>query len=318
MKICLDYGHGEKDNRGYLSGTKWKTEGSGNFYYGKMLKAELEKFKDVQIVETRPTINSRKSGLGGTALSKDLANRASYGKGCDLYLSIHSDAFNSTANGSGVFIRNEGSRKLAQLLVNTISSTLGTKNRGVKNYNFAVLGNGNTAPVRILQETAFHTNRSDVTKYEAKAEQLAVNQAKTIASYYGLKLKNTVGTVSDEKPIIPTRSKEYIEGDIDMLSKNTLVIACNKEMFALLPPLIDYAYKLNNGAYEKVVIGQNRKSSFKDVRNCPWRIAVVRKVNEISSHCTYAFVGTDEEVKKQIDEFTKGANRKFHVSEWKK
>ncbi|HHX69014.1 MAG TPA: N-acetylmuramoyl-L-alanine amidase [Gallicola sp.] len=144
-----------------------------------------------------------KVGTTRSSIGKDpsLTSRGQSANGYDLFISLHTNALNGSAKGVEIYEDvNARATSLATNLTKTISSTLGTSNRGVKyryygantsgvnpksNY-YGVLRN-NAAPAGMLIEHCFHDNLSDVTKYESKAETLAKNMASTIASYYGLK-----------------------------------------------------------------------------------------------------------------------------------
>lgn len=227
LKICLDAGHGQgtSHNRGYLSNTKWKNEGDGNYYFTQLLKAELLNYNNVVIIEPRPTI-------GG---NPTLQARANKGIGCDLFISNHTNAFsNASAYGSEIFINKESSITLANKILTSICSTLNTKNRGVKWGNYAVLGYNNNAPVRMLIEYAFHTNRADVTSYENNAISLAKNMAITIANHYKLTLKSGL---AGDKPVPPKEEGEQMK----KLGKNPIVL------ISTLPNLED------DGDYQKAI-----------------------------------------------------------------
>lgn len=191
VKILLDPGHGagSAHNRGYV-GPRWKNEGDGNYYFSLLLKKELEAY-GIKVGTTRSSIGKDPS----------LTSRGQSANGYDLFISLHTNALNGSAKGVEIYEDvNARATSLATNLTKTISSTLGTSNRGVKyryygantsgvnpksNY-YGVLRN-NAAPAGMLIEHCFHDNLSDVTKYESKAETLAKNMASTIASYYGLK-----------------------------------------------------------------------------------------------------------------------------------
>ncbi len=243
VKICLDYGHGKNDVRGYVQNSKWKSEGTGNFYFGKMLRAELLKYKGISIVETRPTIDSRKSYLSGNALSADLKSRGNTAKGCDLFLSLHTNA----GGGTGVEIFediNSRATPLAKNLCSTIASTLGIRNRGVKyrylpdvttttpptgksNY-YGVLYN-NLAKTGMLIEHCFHDNQSDVNKYENNAQKLAENMAAVIANYYGLKANDTSGLGGNTTMSKVTKFANL--GDVTVLAKPRKFTEETREMW---------------------------------------------------------------------------------------
>ncbi|MDO5018239.1 MAG: cell wall-binding repeat-containing protein [Lagierella massiliensis] len=190
IRVLLDPGHGEgrAHNRGYV-GPKWKNEGDGNYYYSLILAKELRKY-GIEVSTTRPNIKENPA----------LATRGNLGVNHDLFISLHTNAANGSAKGVEIFEDvDHRATSLATALTNTISSTLGTSNRGVKyryygsngygvrpdsNY-YGVLRN-NKATAGMLIEHCFHDNMQDVLKYEGKPEILAKNMARDIAKYFGL------------------------------------------------------------------------------------------------------------------------------------
>lgn len=189
-RVLLDPGHGAgaKHNRGYV-GPRWKNEGDGNYYFSLMVKKELEAY-GIQVGTTRSNINE----------DPDLYPRGYAGEGYDLFISLHTNAANGSAQGVEIYEDvDRGATTLINNLTNTISTTLGNPNRGLKrayygenknevdpkaNY-YAVL-RANKAKAGMLIEHCFHDTPADVAKYEAKAEVLAKNMARDIAQYFGL------------------------------------------------------------------------------------------------------------------------------------
>ena len=191
INIVLDYGHGKGDNRGGVL----FNEGDNNFTFGKLLKKRLEEYQDIHVFETR---------------KREIENPSLYERATmfnhldpDFYLSIHSNAFSdSKVSGAEIFFRSDHKNTSNELLkrLNNISvEVLKIKNRGVKDYPFGVLGNGNQAKIKALIEMFFHTNRSDSTKFLQNKEKLAMEYAKTIASYFGISKKKVTIPKTDNK-----------------------------------------------------------------------------------------------------------------------
>ncbi|WP_100066070.1 N-acetylmuramoyl-L-alanine amidase [Miniphocaeibacter massiliensis] len=215
IKVLLDPGHGN-DDRGYIDGL-YKTEGESNLAFAKKLKSELEKY-GIVVGMTRTTLKEDPS----------LAKRGQMGKGYDLLLSIHTNAFNGTANGTETYDDTNSkfsNKELATLINNTIVKVLGTKDRGVKywklsngkNY-FGVLRN-NSAINGMLIEHAFHDNKSDVKKWESNQNKLASELAKSLASYYGLTVTTTPSPTTADINIIGKTS----------LTKYQMLTYCNSK-----------------------------------------------------------------------------------------
>ena len=146
----------------------------------KMVKKELERF-DVQVFETRPNIGDNPSLQRRAVMHND--------KDADLYISWHSNAFNGSVSGVEAFDRPDkrnADNTLLYRMVERTSQLLDIPNRGVKEYKFAVLGNGNNAKTKMLLEMFFHDNQSDVRKYWKKQTELARAYSLEIANFYKL------------------------------------------------------------------------------------------------------------------------------------
>ena len=190
IRILLDPGHGAgaRHNRGYV-GPKWKNEGDGNYNYSLLLAKELRKY-GIIVNTTRDSVWKDPS----------LQARGEMGRGHDLFISLHTNAFNGNTSGVEIYEDvNCRATTLATSLTNVISDTLDIPNRGVKyryygdndlginpKANYYGVLRANEATAGMLIEHCFHDYESDILKHEARAEQLAKNVAKTIAKYFGL------------------------------------------------------------------------------------------------------------------------------------
>ena len=106
----------------------------------------------------------------------DLSERARQANewGADLFVSIHTNAFNGSAYGTECYTHPTDSSVAKQLstnVANTISSKLGLYNRGHKEADFAVLRLTNMPA--ILIETAFIDNPTDANKLATKQDNFA-------------------------------------------------------------------------------------------------------------------------------------------------
>ena len=214
IKICLDAGHYGKYNQSPAIKTYYESEMNWKLHL--KLKTELETY-GVEVITTR------------TNQAKDLELRArgKASNGCDLFLSIHSNATGSTVNDTVDYVAvyhlvddasttaDDKSKAIAKLLAPVIANTMGVKQGsqvltrkassdkngdGVLNDNYYGVLNGarlvNT-PGLIL-EHSFHTN-TKTTKWlleDANLSKLAVAEAKVIADYFGLKKQTNNGTTS--------------------------------------------------------------------------------------------------------------------------
>lgn len=187
MLIVLDPGHGygKAHNRGGVL----FNEGDQNYKFAKVLKGELLKYENVTVKMTRNSIYENPT----------LSQRAKVGIGADIFLSTHTNAFDSSVSGIEVFGAIKNSTKGKDL--GTIISKKGAEILSIPNRGYKVRKNGtadywgvfrwgNTAKEKYLIEWCFHTNRKDSEKYLANQEKLAIMTAQEIAKKYGLTRKN--------------------------------------------------------------------------------------------------------------------------------
>lgn len=204
MKICLDAGHYGKYNRSPVVPEYYESEMNWKLHL--KLKEELEKYQDVEVITTRADKD------------KDLNNteRGKMSKGCDLFISLHSNAASrEDADHIVIFVPVNDDRtdidEKSKALANKIAPKL-TEIMGVNEKNYRVAGvksaydrdgdgiiNDNyygvlhgarlvNTPAMII-EHSFHTNKRS-TKWllvDANLDKLAQEEAKIIAEHYGLK-----------------------------------------------------------------------------------------------------------------------------------
>jgi N-acetylmuramoyl-L-alanine amidase len=189
VKIHLDAGHYGKYNQS--PAVKGYYESEMNWKLHLKLKRYLE---DYGFIVTQTRI--------GQAKDMEVYQRGKSAKGCDLLLSIHSNAVGSRVDENVdqpvVFVPlDKSGDKLGKLLGDCIAKTMGTKNapevRSKKGNNGDYYGviRGATAvgvPGLIL-EHSFHTNTRS-TKWlmvDSNLDKLAKAEADAIASYFGIK-----------------------------------------------------------------------------------------------------------------------------------
>lgn len=191
VRICLDAGHYGKYNQSpavksyYESDMTWKLH--------RYLKKELEALS-IGVVVTRSDQNT----------DKGLYERGTASKGCDLFISIHSNAVGNGVN-EGVdypvaYVLLDGSSTdIGLKLVKTVEKVMGTvqggrtaTRRGDNGEYYGVLrGAVAVGTPGIILEHSFHTN-TKMTKWlsdDGNLQRLAKAEAECIASHYGISAK---------------------------------------------------------------------------------------------------------------------------------
>lgn len=202
--VCLDAGHEGKYNRSPAVKTYYESD--MNWKLHNYLAAELEAY-GIQVKKTRP---SQDANLG-------LRARGEASRGCDLFLSIHSNAVGSNVDESVDYVRvyhlyddngtnvDEQSKEIAKLLAPVIAdtmqvkqgwnlatrkSTYDTNGDGVMNDNYYGVLNGArlAGTAGMILEHSFHTNtRSTLWLLEdANLRKLAKAEAAVIAAWFGM------------------------------------------------------------------------------------------------------------------------------------
>ena len=201
-KICIDAGHYGKYNRCpaipeyYESEVMWKLH--------LLLKAKLESL-GATVITTRANMNT----------DLDLKSRGKAAKGCDLFLSLHSNAVGSGMNESVDYVAayhltedtkatcDDVSEDIARVLAPVIAKTMGTNQGyqvltrkssndrngdGMLNDNYyGVLHGARLVDVPgIILEHSFHTNTKAVKwlLVESNLDRLATAEAEALLSYF--------------------------------------------------------------------------------------------------------------------------------------
>lgn len=203
-KICLDAGHYGKYNRSpvvpayYESDMNWKLH--------LMLKKELESY-GFEVITTRADKD------------KDLAleARGRAAKGCDLFLSLHSNAASSESVNYVVCMHqvddncgaiDEQSKNIADLLSTTVADIMRVKpmvwaspssvdrnGDGYKDDYFGVLRGAHSVNVAgVILEHGFHTNKAQTLWLmdDSNLLRLAKAEAEVLAKYFGMAKKPEV------------------------------------------------------------------------------------------------------------------------------
>ena len=191
MKICIDPGHSKGYNPspcgyGYYEGTRM-------YELSELLKKELEKYENVKVIFSKKNIQD----------SPSLYDRAKAAEGCDLLISMHSNATGSkVVNGTdyvAVFYSiDDTCKQLATDLASGIAKTMETKQapQTLKKYNgekkadyYGIIRNARAMNIPcVLVEHSFHTDTKTTQWLMTlkNLQKLAEVQAEIIAKHYHL------------------------------------------------------------------------------------------------------------------------------------
>lgn len=188
IKICLDAGHFGKYNQSpvvpeyYESDMNWKLH--------LLLKEELEKYKGVEVIATRADKDKDMS----------LEARGEFSKGCNLFISIHSNgALRESADYPVVYYPVSGAcADLAKALSKFVEETMGTVEAGEAvsrksengdwDYYSVIYGAVSVGVPGLIIEHSFHTNERSAKWLldDNNLKKLAVGEAEVIAKHFGL------------------------------------------------------------------------------------------------------------------------------------
>lgn len=248
MKICLDAGHYGRFNHSPVVSTYYESDFTWKFTN---YEAQYLKEMGFEVILTRSV---KEKDL-------DLFKRGQMAKGCDLFISNHSNACGTESVDRAVAIYPVGfnnidverNRKLATLIADNCANVMGLHD-GYKVYSkpagydrnkngltddeyYGVMHGAQSVkcPLYMIVEHSFHTNRKSATwlLVEDNVKKLAYTEALTIATFLKAKLEILV-----EDRTTPTI--EYIVKKGDILTKiadnfNTTV----EEIIELNPGIVN-------------------------------------------------------------------------------
>lgn len=189
VKICLDAGHYGKYNRSAAVSTYYESDMVWKLHL--KLKAALEEY-GIEVITTRADQNTDRA----------LKDRGAAAKGCNLFLSIHSNATGSAVDEATdyplVIVPIDGSGDaLGTKLAKCIEETMGTKQSGRiwerksdKGYDWygVIRGATSVGVTGLILEHSFHT-QTKATNWllsDSNLDKLAKAEAAVIAAHYGL------------------------------------------------------------------------------------------------------------------------------------
>lgn len=200
-KVCIDSGHYGKYNR---------CPGNSKYYESEVMwKLHLlqKKYLEQYGIEVITTRNNQATDL-------DLYTRGAKSKGCDLFISDHSNAVGSGMNESVDYpvaygTVNGKADKIGEQLAKCIQTTMGTKQNGRLNHRknnsgtdyYGVLrGAAAVGTPGLILEHSFHTNSRAVEWLlnDTNLDKLAKAEAEVIAKYLGISTKPSTVKQSNE------------------------------------------------------------------------------------------------------------------------
>lgn len=208
MKICMDAGHYGKYNRSPVNPAYYESDMAWKLH--ELLAEEL---KDYGIT----VIKTRASQAGDLALE----SRGKKASGCDLFLSIHSNACQDSAADYPLACCCVSGKvdKLGQQLADKVHTTMGTRQAGRiwkrqgngGDYYGVLRGAAKVGVPGILLEHSFHTNKTATNwlLQDGNLRKLAEAEAEVIASYFGLR-KKSQSAVEEFVESHPTAAKPYL------------------------------------------------------------------------------------------------------------
>lgn len=186
VKICLDAGHYAKNNRSPVVPEYYESE--MNWKLHKKLKTYLEGY-GFEVIVTR-----EKKGV-----DKALYDRGATSRGCDLFISIHSNAASSeTVDRVDIYgpLSGKGhdiAKKLAECIKEVMQTKQGAfvktrKGSSGQDYYGVIRGATAVGTPGLLVEHSFHTNvrAAKWLLVDENLDKLAKAEAKVLAEHYGL------------------------------------------------------------------------------------------------------------------------------------
>ena len=182
--VLLDAGHGGKDSGACYKGLKEKNLNLEIIY------TRLEKYLNSSDIKAYWTRHD------DTFINLYTRPELSKKYEADLFISLHMNSASKSANGTEIYYSNKNnkvtstglsSKKAASIMINTITDSLNSKNRGVKQAGFVVT-KYNSVP-SILIELGFITGSSDYkklkkTSYREKSAKAIYNGINNIFAEY--------------------------------------------------------------------------------------------------------------------------------------
>ena len=238
IKICLDAGHYGKYNQSPAVKTYYEAE--MNWKLHNLLKKRLEEY-GIEVIQTRSK----------QAVDMEMKARGRASKGCDLFISVHSNSVGNKVDESVDYplvcvpINGSGT-ELGEKLAKCIETVMGTKQKGKTlakkgsgnwDYYSVIYGATSVGVPGLILEHSFYTN-TKMAKWlldEKNLDKLAKAEAEVIAAHYGVK-----------KPVVPAAETETKETTATVKLPALKRGDKNASVKALQLLLIGYGYKMTD------------------------------------------------------------------------
>lgn len=203
MRICLDAGHYKGYNQGVV---KSYHEGNIMWKVTNLQKKYLEQYKDVTVVLTRSDV----------AKDLSLSNRGAKAKGCDLFISNHSNSCDTESVDRPVIIyafdNKNKSDVLGKKLGQALQDVMGTKqnyqmmqrvHNGGEYYGVMRSARVNGCPLYYIVEHGFHSNKATCNWLlkDENLEKMVKAEVEVIAKHFGLKKKTTTTSTTSKEEL---------------------------------------------------------------------------------------------------------------------
>lgn len=187
IKICIDAGHYGKYNPSPVVAGYFEAQMVWTLHL--KLKKHLESY-GIQVITTR----------SNQAIDRDLYGRGAAAAGCNLFLSLHSNACDTESVDRPVVIGtlNGKAQALGRKLMQVIAQVMGTNDTPQystraqsdgRDWYGVLRGSAAVGVGGLILEHSFHTNRraAQWLMNDANLDKLALAEADCIAAYYGLR-----------------------------------------------------------------------------------------------------------------------------------
>lgn len=261
IRICLDAGHYGNYNQSPVVPGYYEAQMTWKLHL--LLKKELEAY-GIEVIQTR---SNQAKDMGLTA-------RGKASKGCDLLLSIHSNAASTESVDYPLVIvmQNGKGDALGNKMAECIETVMGTKQDGritkkKGTYGgewYSVLAGADAVgTMGMIIEHSFHTNVA-ATKWllvDANLEKLAEAEAKVVAEHYGL--EKIPVHASEDKPIYRVQTGAFSEKPYADKYLADVKAAGFTNAYILVA---DNMYKVQVGAFENYAYAEDMCEKVKAAR----------------------------------------------------